>query len=378
MIFVYAVYSLLYSKKRSKVFNSKQFTSIILFFLIFGYAFILSVFSNYGSLGFNGIHITVVPFLLYIALAIYPKKINLKSILLNFLLVGGFVMLIGFYFYFSKPLIYGHLLVYYRALTDDPVYAAQYSRMVSIILSPNIFATFAGVFVIVLIYLLSITKRKVVVIFSLIFAILGIVALILSMSRGAWVAATISIIYIIIRQFKFKSIKTLLIPIIIIAGILLINDTNYFQLIEKRFDSLLDLSNSSSYGRIQIWIDALSRGNRIIYGYGLGVGGINLIHFPELSQLLGIEVLDGYYIKVLVEVGIIGFIIWALHMMLIWPRVYKDYDKNLIVLSQTVLIFYLIQSIGSNVLDFIVVAPLLWIILGITARKEKAFDVLII
>ena len=97
-------------------------------------------------------------------------------------------------------------------------------------------------------------------------------------------------------------------------------------------------------------------------GFGLGAAGIKAAKY-------GMQVVpDGNILKILVETGIIGFIVfWSLNIRALIRGIRdRKYYCALIVL------LFLSHSIGSNVLDFYYSSFVYWFILGyISGPSQK-------
>lgn len=84
-------------------------------------------------------------------------------------------------------------------------------------------------------------------------------------------------------------------------------------------------------------------------------------------------VIDGFYMKSIVETGIIGicyimmFVLWLVRRSF---YAYRTYRHEMGAISFLLAIGFLLQSIGSNTFDFVCTAPVLWIFFGLSVKKN--------
>jgi hypothetical protein len=351
--------------------------SIIFLSINYIYGFIISFLRGYYSLGIKGVHLNLIPLLL--VFVVYNISYDTRKVdrLFKFIVdIGVVVSLIGIYFYIFRPPIFGELLAAFRQNDEMPFQVINYSRMVSVFLSPNVFGAFMAIATIIsmneLIYKKNIAKN-VYLITALIICVIGLV---LSMSRGAWMFALSGIIMLIFYNknninIHKKVIKVIALLLLLLAIFILINP-ELQRVLYERFRTILNFNNESSYGRLSNWTQALNKLFANFFGFGLGVGGINLINHPEISQDIGLEVIDGFYVKAIVETGVIGILLFSAHLILMLNSLLKlskngikEYKKYYIV-TLAIFVGALFQSFGSNVFDFVAIAPLIWIFVGVT------------
>jgi hypothetical protein len=177
----------------------------------------VSLASQYVILGIQAIRITLIPILLFLSLLIYNRNLNIKKIFLVFHLTGLLVIIIGYYFYLFQPIFYGELLINYRAYDTTAEIAATYSRMVSVILSPNIYGTYTGLLFISSIQFIFVSKKRFTRLIMLIMSALYLGALTLTLSRGAWLFGLTSMLIMSLFYLfgASKSIRKL--PMILIS-----------------------------------------------------------------------------------------------------------------------------------------------------------------
>ncbi len=375
-------------KFRSEVNNSNyklMYISMLLIAINYSYGFVISIFRGYFSLGIMGIHLNLIPLLMvFIIYNIDFRESDLKKMMKYITYIGIIVSIIGIYFYFFRPIIFGQLFSVFRQFDETPQQVLNYSRMVSVLLSPNIFGTFMSINLIVSFSAYYRNNKHLDSGIYLISILLSLIGLSLSMSRGAWMFGFVGVMTIIHfnnskRILDSKLLKIILLAIMVLIILATINPTLIY-IIEGRFESLLSFDNDSSYGRLDNWFNAFRTLGNNFAGYGLGVGGINLIRFPEISESTGIDVIDGFYMKTIIETGIVGLVLFSAHILLMIIALYRliiHSDNNkYYVLTLAIFLGVLTQSIGSNVFDFVSIAPFIWIFVGIAAKgaNEKIFE----
>jgi hypothetical protein len=117
--------------------------------------------------------------------------------------------------------------------------------------------------------------------------------------------------------------------------------------------------------------------NELLFGHGFGKGGHIAYRFLKNDSSSNIfqKSTDGYYLKILIETGLIGllvfFIVWS--WIFFWMTKYSL--KTLLplnILSTSTLLFVLLQNLVSNTMDFYFFAPLFWASLGSFKMKNYA------
>ncbi|MFT4304271.1 MAG: O-antigen ligase family protein [Candidatus Woesearchaeota archaeon] len=249
--------------------------------------------------------------------------------------------------------------------------------------NPNILGGFS-VFIIPLLigYLFSdIKNNKKTILFSLLL-LLNISSLLMSQTRGSWIAALASIFVFIMlyyRNYGFSFVKRYKIVLIIIGLVLLpilIYGLNYFM----SSDEFLDPTTANI--RLYYYKNTLNMitESPSILLFGRGLGSFN-VHYPlyrdnriayqtgETQMEFRVEHPHNEHLEILHDIGLIGYFIflWIIfEALLILLR-----KKDLISLSIAVsIIGILIDGLFSQNLRFIAIASLLWLAIGISAVKN--------
>lgn len=347
------------------------------------YGFIISIFSGYYDLAIKGIHLNVIPILLVyvVSNSNYINGNNIRRFIRVSLNLGIIVSIIGLFFYVIRPDIFGQLLlVFSQQEESNYLQALNYSRMVSTFLSPNVLGSYMAISLLLSINEIINNKDNKVFLLNIFSAIMFGICLILTFSRGAWAFALVgTMILIIANKNKISSKLWILLFIVIIATVIIIpylseglEDYLFYRLI-----SVFDISNESAYGRIENWVQVIDVLSNNILGLGLGIASINLMYYPELAQSLGVNVVDGYYIKVIAETGIVGiilfclFVIIVMHSLLTAVGKYKCNNRDIHIVTLAIFSGFLIQSFGSNIFDYVNLAPFLWIYLGFSIKASR-------
>jgi hypothetical protein len=312
---------------------------------------------------------------------IHLNENKLNKFIRYFIAVGMVVSLIGLYFYFFRPFIFGQLFAVFRNYNETAKEVINYSRMVSVLLSPNVFGSFMAITLIACLNELFDDKISFSNKYYLIGTLLSIAGLVMSMSRGAWMFGVVGIITLIFYNRNKFSVGIKFIKIIVfvffIGVFLLFLNPSLINIIGTRFGTILELGNESSYGRLTNWIDAFEPLTKNIFGYGLGVGGINLINYPEISNIIEIKVIDGFYVKTIIETGIIGILIFIIHIYLMVSglnqlvKTTKNTYRKYYVIALSIYLGALAQSVGSNVFDFVSISPIIWLFIGIATNLSN-------
>lgn len=186
------------------------------------------------------------------------------------------------------------------------------------------------------------------------------IMIILSMQRAAYVIMLLTTIYIIWKNKVYKhSIFRLIVAIVLIGCVVggikeyEIIGGNTLQVVERianiNFEDLL-------VPRFKIWKPIFASGIRLITGLGIGSCGIG----GE------IPVTDGGIVKVLGETGIIGILLWLIIIIVALHKIFQlKRGKKKSTIPFLIIVAFGMNSIGSNCIVFMEMAPILWFSIGI-------------
>lgn len=354
-------------KSKMKDFRIKPVGLIITFNYFYG--FLLSIINGYPSLGLTGLHLTLMPILIYFIVKSNFVTVKSETFYSLFLRIAFVIAVVGLFCYYARPDYYRSMFV----INDESNNALSYVRFVSVFFTPNVCGCFFACSLCVALSLLIYKKNFAYLILILLF----IFCLALTLSRGSW---AFGLIAIVVTIFLLKPIVGLgLLPmflffflIISINTELLVNaDIFMLDVIIKRIESLFDFKNISAYERVNYWKTAMSILKDAPFGFGIGVSSVAQVSRGISTKL---DVIDGFYIKTIVETGIFGifflisFVFWTLNKSII---AYKN-KKNYVTMTGLLFVIgFLVQSFGSNTFDFVCAAPLVWISLGYAIKEQK-------
>lgn len=339
------------------------------FMAIWSYAFVLTVIYGYPLLGLQGLHLSVLPALLYLAVRYSHYEINIYAFKQIFTKISVVIAIIGLISYIIKPPFFQIIF----ALSGNIADVKYYIRLVSVFLTPNVCGAFFSVAFCVAIdnY---INKNK---IENLISAFLFAACIVLTLSRGSWIflASTI-IIYLFYMNLKQVVVVvcfiTLFYAVISFVGdSFLGQEVSMLEYIQKRYESLLNTNNSNSYGRFSSWFFLKELMSENPFGLGIGVGTTALISNTAETQAY---VIDGFFVKTLIESGFagllycIGLVGWSYNKI---KYFYIKGNQKKVFLPLTICTGFFLQSIGSNTLDFVCVAPWFWLFLALSSKEIK-------
>lgn len=192
--------------------------------------------------------------------------------------------------------------------------------------------------------------------FILIFVMLF--ALLLTFRRGAWLAAICNVLLLIQSRIchsgihlrvKKKNIIRACLGIIILCAVIFFVDNAFWNRIIIRIGQFKYAIGERSSS----WYESIKNVDSLFWGNGFG----SFSHY--LAQYKVPILADSYFLLLIAENGIIGFLIFALLILVS----IKDCFKNRSVYFYIVC-FILIQSIGSNMLEFQLITPIFWYSLG--------------
>ncbi|PGM32184.1 hypothetical protein COC60_06200 [Bacillus thuringiensis] len=211
----------------------------------------------------------------------------------------------------------------------------------------------------------------------ILFIVIGL-ELFLTYSRTALIMYIFVMIFILF--FKKMDKMVFLFPVALMLLILFVNfGSNSSSLIEDRFSGILDIFSSGSYiqdavnnnysdsfgWRIYLWskVLALLVDNNLVFGFGLQ--NFNFV----ANQAIGIYI-DAHntFVKVLVEMGIVGFLAFVgfvIQMFVVYFKSKKG-NLNLHISSSIYVYFYIILvSFVDPVFSHNVIGFYIWLFVGI-------------
>lgn len=208
-------------------------------------------------------------------------------------------------------------------------------------------------------------KEKKNIIKGSILLFLGMLFAFLSNQRSAMVVALLVLLYVnslVFFTYKLLPKKYFFMEIGVIAagfaGLCII----YFRAIMKVYYRLVSLPGAVGQ-RSDQWIGAINNMSNLWLGNGLGANGHRA---NGITQHL---IADGGIAKLFVEMGIIGMAIFAFMMILCFKH--SAHNFKLCCIEIGIVAITLLQSIGSNILEFQLATPIFWFAIGVIASKIR-------
>ena len=197
-------------------------------------------------------------------------------------------------------------------------------RVVSLFDNSNVLAFYLAIilpFAIDLMLRCRMRRERFITLFSCASIVLCIV---FTFSRGAWIAAIISVAtYLFIRTRK--TLKILLLSVFLVPILPLVLPSG----IINRFLSIGDMADSSTFYRVYTWRGSLRAISDHLYG-GIGYGNAAFEAIYPNYAYAGIESAEhthSLYLQILLGMGIIGLVVFAL-LILLFAQKSLEYVKN--------------------------------------------------
>lgn len=353
-----------------RLFHFEQYDAVMLIFMLFT---LISGIFNKGIVSFeNALVIVALGFSYFLV----------SNILVNRRLAENAVKIIVFS---SIPTaIYG-IVTYYstdvRPEWIDPMFESIASRAYSTFGNPNIYAVFLIVAVIFSVALtLEKSERKYIPIYATVTA-LNVFSLVLTWTRGAWLAIIISGIgFAVIRSRRCP--KMLLLPALFVPVFISFIPSDIIE----RFLSIFNMQDSSAISRLSIWRSSLRMFfNNFFIGIGVGSDAFSEEFLKYAEDSVTAPHSHNLFLEIGCELG--GFaLILFMFMLLIRIRHRATYAKyvrnssvdNLCTISGTALFALLVFGMTDYIWYNNTMYVLFWVVFGIgsaTLRiSKKEYD----
>lgn len=230
----------------------------------------------------------------------------------------------------------------------------------------NFFATYTVFILPASIYYTLKNKNKYWIILTLIIY----AGLLVSTTRGAWIAISISLIILAIYCLKNRKLMKrfifMLVSFLIVTCVLLPTKNG---LLFKRAASIpvnitsgLKLEDSSGSARMSIWKQTI----KLSPQYWLfGIGPDNLVYTGVHLGKTPVDKAHNIYLEMFITMGIFTLVSYLLFLSTFLRRTDKELGFMLFLMIFT----YLVQGFFN--IDVIMVMPLFWIILGFSVANER-------
>jgi O-antigen ligase len=351
---------------RNRKISINKITLVLIIYLYYNLITIpIAIFRGYPfSLSITVFSNAILPIVFYF-IAIEMSDLEEHKFNKSYIYACLFLVLVGIYMYVTYPNIYHEYMVrhifnyskyqeYYRmyprmnSFTNSIIVGSMASMGLALAINPLIF-------------------RKKSLGLSILTCVILLIGILLTMQRSAW--GFVVIIFIMIIPSTFKSRRSLLRFIFTVAVSAIVFSYiafEYKDLMEQFLSRILNITSAIGE-RNSEWNYVWLRGvGSLFIGDGLGTRG------HQAMQINNLTIRDGYYVKMLFEVGVIGSIMFIGIMISTIIKGFRKYKKCLPYLC--IVIGILVQSIGSNILDFQLVAPMFWFSVGRINRIEKKYS----
>lgn len=247
--------------------------------------------------------------LLFFILKIFLSLVTPSDFKKGFFLLGKVYFSLSFMLY-----IFG--VLNFNNLNEHDLYAGVYIergfiRMTGLSFDPNMF----GITLIPFLFFFLMSK-------NLRWFLFGSALLILSFSRGAWVAFFLGLIVFYFMQGIHRSFKLTILLLLFFSICLLFYRYDIFSfgvLIDSRLKNISDGS-----GRYEIWMNAIN----LFLEKPIGGWGIFSFRPLNLSLWGNDRFAHNTYIEILVETGILGILLFLLFLFFVFVRLYSVYKKH--------------------------------------------------
>lgn len=276
--------------------------------------------------------------LIYILPFLIIDKQSLRSIEKIFLIITICVLILGFIQYFSSP--YAPINRYAVELKNGIAKVGEAARICSVFsyITPlGDFCILAGTFLLSLAIIPHKTIRSNMVLTSVL--ILTIVVAFMTGSRSVIILLFSSLIFVIFKESFVNGNFKLLGAVVFIGFCICFYYSNVGILAIDNF-----IERASSANDTNVRITKLIDYNRMTnyagwFGYGIGIANLSVQNMLTTKSELGFEEEIG---RIVIEFGIIGFIIISFIKLYIWSQMLKMsrniFDKKLSLLSWSTLI----------------------------------------
>lgn len=285
----------------------------------------------------------------FLAVQLIDNVEDIRRLLHLTLVLLFFVGLHACYQYVAKVPMLGNWVDSTEAVT---------TRSYSIMFSPNLLGSFFTLFLPPAFALFIASKSNLYRIFALMSFLLGSLGLIFTLSRGAWIAAFLALLLFLLLTYK-----KLLLPIVVAAGTGVVAvpklADRFFRLFTPDY-----IEKSSVGGRIFRFQAGMTRlAEDPVFGVGMGrFGGAVAMNY-NLSPFY----MDNYYMKTLVELGIVGLssmvLFYIATLILLIRKIRGMADKNLQLIMYGLLagmMGVLIHNFMENIFESQAMVSLFW------------------
>ena len=238
-----------------------------------------------------------------------------------------------------------------------------FTRLTSILWNPVFFASVAAVASLYYLWKYLQTNNKL----SLLYYLVCFSAMILTVSRGAYLAFII--LYFVMLIWIFKGSKFILVTLLSFTSFVLIIYlvTGGFDIVNWLLTSTFEtVTMEGNLSRVRLWTLSIHDFLNNPWGSGLGrAGHVAHRYLTPSDTAASIYSTDGWYLKLANETGIPGIVLFITFIYGYVSSFFKiKHHTTFQKYCYAIFLFVMLQNIVSNVLDFNYFAPLFWLILG--------------
>jgi len=320
----------------------------------------------------------------FLSVALINNYKKIKKTILVLSISGSFLALVGL-FQFLSQFVFGLEKTYsFWAINILPIFSGfnlgsmilaypswlvnisgeTIMRVFSLFSDPHMLSFYLGLIVSLLVGLIYITKINKFLLF--IAYLLVFITLLLTFSRGAYIAIIVSFLILAFLFWKYLDNKKIAIILCLSLLIFIIPGTS----ISDRFYGSFDLNEGSNIGRLEMWQMAGKIGMNSFWG-GIGLGNYSLLVDSEFDYR-NPATAHNLYLDIFSEIGFFGLIFWLLLILgTIWQALKKlkildnKKQKCILICLISSLVYFFIHSFFETAIYQPSVLALLMIILGL-------------
>jgi O-antigen ligase len=342
--------------------------SVALLFCMGIYTSIIS--ENFESIVF-GLYFSYLPVCLYVLARVFLHGSHINRWILLFAVANILLAVVGVYFYFINPSFLYEILISERDI--NAAYRLGRPRMVSLLGNPLHFGTLMALAAVISLAMSFATRFK--ALWLICFLVFSLCAW-LSQTRGSWIMILTSFaiqmwFYI---KYKYNTITATTTVVIGVTGLFAVVFIFYREI------ALYYLSDSQGLflnSRIIQWSASIDAIQSALWGNGIGLGHAA----RRIGNVDAVTVYDGWYLKVLLEGGILGVVIFGAFLLSTISYLITNIHRLMgsraywqVVGIVGGFIGFSLNAIVSNVWDYYMVAPIMWILLGIGVNLIEATE----
>ncbi len=298
---------------------------------------------------------------------VFARMDEKSRFLYNFVFIMTVNLILNLILFYVGPSFYVDGLYKTQAISAPSREAMQMNFNSN--LGVTVCSAFAGIlFLYYLVRLLEREKRGRYLWIDFLLMLLMLAAMVLTFRRGAWLAAICSLLLLAhlriwkIRQHFFIGKK----KIIGFLGLVSLCGMVCFQLPDGFVDKIVMRFGQFSTAvseRSGAWKQAFQSVDSILFGNGFGSFSHYLVQYNVPT------VPDSYYMMLIAENGIFGLCLFG---VIVGASIFHFFEShNGTIVYIIIVVFILVQSIGSNMLEFQIVAPIFWYSLGKCSSGKK-------